>query len=220
MNVYLVPGAGGRYELYCEVPSGAPDTDARAGTWRGWLVDGFRRLVAEGEEAERGAATEAPERSRLRRAITRRVAEAVAEQRLLWHLRQESSVTLVHPGDITSADALAAARSLVSADYAKHRRWFAIDAVVTGITGPLFFFVPGPNVISWYFAFRAIGHYFAMRGASKGLTNVTWTGTSSSALTDLRAALSLDRELRTHRVDEIARSLGLNRLAVFVEKIA
>jgi hypothetical protein len=218
MNVFLVPASSGTYQLYCEVASSAPADDERAGTIRARLVDGFRRLVAEGEDAERGQP--APERGRLRRAITRRIAGAVAEQRLLWHLRQESSVRLVHPDDMSGADGLAAALSLIAVDYAKHRRWCAIDALVVAVTGPLLFFVPGPNIVSWYFAFRAIGHYFAMRGASKGLSGMSWNPEPARALSDLRAALSLDREARAHRVDEIARNLGLDRLSFFVQKIA
>jgi hypothetical protein len=220
MNVYLVPAANGRYALYCEVASHAPADAARSGTWRERLLEGFRRLVAEGEAAQRGHAGEGAERSRLRRAITRRIAEAVAEQRLFWHLRHETAARLVHPDDIAESEGLSLARDLVAVDFAKHRRWLIIDALAAAITGPVFFFVPGPNVISWYFAFRAIGHYFAMRGARQGLSRVTWTGSASRELSDLRLALALDREARARRVEQIAAALGLDRLAFFVERIA
>jgi hypothetical protein len=223
MNVYLVPAAGGRHELYCEVTSSASPAEgepARPGSFRERLVRGFNRMVEEGEAAIHGHAPDAPERGRLRKFITRRVAEAVAEQRLLWHLRHETHVQLFHPDDLTAADAVAGAKALVGADYAKHRRWCIIDSVIAAITGPLFFFVPGPNIVSWYFAFRAIGHFFAMRGASQGMTGATWNAESSRELTALRAALALDRDTRSRRVDEIAAALGLDRLAWFVQKIA
>jgi hypothetical protein len=220
MKVYLVPAAGDRHELYCEVRSAPPVEQARAGTLRHRLLEGFRRMLDEGE-AERHATSEArPERSRIRRAITRRIAEAVAEQRLLWHLRHETAVHLMHADDLTEATAVAMARALVGADFAKHRRWCVIDALITAVTGPALFFVPGPNVISWYFAFRAIGHFLAMRGARQGLTGVTWTGTPARELTDLRAALALDREARAARVEQIAATLGLDRLPFFIQRIA
>jgi hypothetical protein len=220
MKVYLVPAAGGRHELYCEpAPMTAAETEEAAGSWSSRLVQGFRRMVAEGEAAEHGD-PDVPERGRLRRAITRRVAEAVAEQRLLWNLRHETAVDLVHPDDVPPGDALGTARTLIGADYAKHRRWCIIDALIAAVTGPLFFFVPGPNVISWYFAFRAIGHFFALRGARQGLACVTWTTTPSRELTDLRRALTLDQELRMRQVEKIAAALGLGRLAFFVKKIA
>ena len=220
MKVYLVPASKGRHELYCEVASAASARDgAGARSLRDRLVEGFHRMVAEGEAAEHGDG-HAPERGRLRRAITRRVAEAVAEQRLLWNLRHENAADLVHPDDVSGAEALETARALIGADYLKHRRWCIIDTLIAAVTGPVFFFVPGPNVISWYFAFRAIGHFFALRGASRGLNGVTWTATPSGELTDLRRALTLDYELRKRRVEEIAAALGLGRLAFFMKKIA
>ena len=220
MNVYLVPAAAGRHELYCEVASSASGGESATGSLRERLVNGFNRMVAEGEAVMHGQAPEGPERGRLRRFITRRVAEAVAEQRLLWHLRNETEVRLVHPDDVSASNAMATAKTLVATDYSKHRRWCIIDGLIAAITGPLFFFVPGPNVVSWYFAFRAIGHFFAMRGASQGLSGSTWMTESSAELTALRAALALDRDTRSRRIDEIAAALGLDRLAWFVEKIA
>ena len=220
MNVYLVPAAAGRHELYCEVTSSASENETSTGSFRARLVNGFNRMVAEGEAAMHGHEPDAPERGRLRRFITRRVAEAVAEQRLLWHLRHETEVRLVHPDDVSASKAVANARALIGADYAKHRRWFIIDGLIAGVTGPLFFFVPGPNIVSWYFAFRAIGHFFAMRGANQALSGATWTTESSAELTALRAALTLDHDTRSRRIDEIAAALGLDRLAWFVAKIA
>jgi hypothetical protein len=220
MNVYLVPAAAGRHELYCEVTSNAPEAEGGKGSFRERLVNGFHRMVAEGEAAIHGHAPDEPDRGRIRRFITRRIAEAVAEQRLLWHLRHETVVRLFHPDDLSAADAVAAAKTLIGADYAKHRRWCIVDFVIAAITGPLFFFVPGPNVVSWYFAFRAVGHFFALRGARQGLSGATWTTDPSAELTALRAALALDHETRSRRVDEIAAALGLDRLAWFVEKIA
>lgn len=221
MKVYLVPAADGRHALYCEsaAPAGGPPAGAPAASFRDRLIERFHRMVAEGEAVNHGA-PEAVERGRLRRAITRRVAEAVAEQRLLWSLRHETSAELVHPDDMPGPAALENSRALISEDYSKHRRWCFIDALIAAVTGPAFFFVPGPNVISWYFAFRAVGHFFALRGARRGLDDIAWTTTPSGELTDLRRALTLDQELRARRIDEIAAALGLGRLKFFVKKIA
>lgn len=79
MNVYLVPAAAGRHELYCEVTSGASEHETRTGSFRERLVNGFNRMVAEGEAAIHGDEPDAPARGRIRKFITRRVAEAVAE---------------------------------------------------------------------------------------------------------------------------------------------
>jgi hypothetical protein len=90
--------------------------------------------------------------------------------RLLWHLRAAAEATLVHPDDLgRQRPPSPRQRREFAADLGQHRRWTIIDAVVTIITGPLFFFVPGPNVVSWYFAFRAgRATFYAMQGAQQG----------------------------------------------------
>jgi hypothetical protein len=219
MDVYLVPAGANRHELYCEISTPPPTGDAKAGSLWARLTDSFRRAVAEGEDARLGRRTEQPA-SGIRRAITRRLAEAVAEQRLLWHLRNEAAVRLMHPDDVSADRAIEMARAHCAADVAKHRRWCLIDALVTAVTGPLFFFVPGPNVISWYFAFRAVGHFFALRGAQQGQARVVWQSVPLSHLTELRSALNLEPQQRVRRVDEIASALGLERLPHFVAGVA
>jgi hypothetical protein len=223
MKVYLVPAGSARLELYCEVATPPPAEAGRPASLWGRLVDGFKRALAEGEEEERRGPEDHPhpERGRIRRWVTRKLAEAVAEMRLLWHLRAAAEATLVHPDDLDGTAALAEARREFGADLGKHRRWTIIDAVVTIITGPLFFFVPGPNVVSWYFAFRAVGHFYAMQGAQQGLSVTKWSFEPSAELTAIRGALDLpDAETRGQRLDEISAALGLERLCRFVERVA
>jgi len=222
LDVYLVPAGANRYELFCEPASDEGEPSAPASTLWGRLVASFRSAVAEGEaeQAGLGTADAPPERSRLRRAITRKIAAVVAEQRLLWRIRHQTAARLMHPDDVTGDDALAIGRAQIGADLAKHRNWCLIDALLTAITGPAFFFVPGPNVVSWYFAFRAVGHYFAYRGARQAREVVKWESHPTSLLTDLRAALNLECEPRSERVATIAKALGLERLPMFLARVA
>jgi hypothetical protein len=219
MEVFLVPAGKDRHELYCEVSAPVSTGDAAPNSLWGRLTDSFRRAVAEGEEARLGRRTEQPSSS-VRRVITRKLAEAIAEQRLLWHLRHETAGRLLHPDDLTGEQALAIARTQFTGDLAKHRRWCAIDSLVTAVTGPLLFFVPGPNVVSWYFAFRAVGHFFSWRGAQQGQSGVDWTAVPSPLLTQLRVAVTLEPQQRVRRVDEIATALGLERLPHFIAGVA
>jgi hypothetical protein len=223
MNVYLVPASSTRHALYCEVATSADvagDLGTRSGTFFDRMKERFRRAVDEGERAERGGGRGDDERSRLRRLITRKLAEAVAEQRLLWHLRHESAAVLVHPDRLSGDAAMRLAREEFGGDYARHRRWMVIDGVITLVTGPLLFFVPGPNIVSWYFTFRAIGHFLSMRGAGRALSAVTWTQQGSPHLTSVGDALGVDAATRSARVEAAAAALGLERLAPFVERIA
>jgi hypothetical protein len=148
-----------------------------------------------------------------------RIAEAVAEQRLLWSMRHQTRVDLLHPVDVSAQDAQAFVNGEFSRDVAKHRRWMVIDGTVAAITGPLFFFVPGPNVVSWYFTFRTVGHFLSWRGALRGLTQISWTPQASAPLAAVRAALALSQAERCARLDAISSELGLAHLTGFVERL-
>lgn len=220
MDVFLVPAGHDVHELYCEVATAAPDPDHKTTSLWGRAVGVFRRALAEGEAARTRTGThDEAERGWIRRTVTRKLAEAVAEQRLLWHLRRETAVNLVHPDDITPAAALELMRGLLSPDRDKHRRWCVIDALLTVASTPLAL-VPGPNVLAYYFIFRSVGHFLSMQGAQQGLTRVTWTGVPSPHLTAIRAALTMHKDARVERMDEIAAALGLERLGPFVEDVA
>ena len=95
-----------------------------------------------------------------------------------------------------------------------------INGVLMAITGPLFFFVPGPNVISWYFTFRAVGHFLSWRGARKGLTLIDWRAESCPPLADVRQAINLPPAARRRRLEEISHALGLIHFTGFVERVA
>jgi hypothetical protein len=221
MDVFLVPLGANRYELYCEPAHPPPSTDSASGeSLKSKATRAFGKLLAEGEEARRSAAAgeQAPS-GKLRRWATRKFAEAVAEQRLLWHVRGQTAIRLVHPDDLDGPSAMAISRAQLQIDYEKHRRWTGIDSLLTIGSVP-FVLVPGPNVIGYYFLFRTVGHYLSMRGASQGLGGVTWEPVASSELTRLRGAFGLAPEARTARVEEIARVLGLERLGAFVEDAA
>lgn len=220
MDVYLVPTGRARHELYCEAASTAPGGDApgAASLWQR-MSGVFHRVLAEGERA-RDAPHDAPaSHSRARRFVTRKLAEAVAEQRLLWNLRGETEVRLVHPDDLASAAAVDETRRILGADRDKHRRWAVIDGLLILISAP-FALLPGPNVLAYYFIFRTVGHVLSMRGAQQGLSAITWQPQASPPLTDLRRALDLAPAARGPAVATVAAALGLERLASFVDKTA
>jgi hypothetical protein len=220
MDVYLVPVGVDRHDLYCEVSSPIPaDADPSSLPTSLWarMTDAFRRAVAEGEQARTDGGD--PSRGRIRRTVTRKLAEAVAEQRLLWHLRRQADARLYHPDDIPSVEALVRSRAIITADRDKHRKRSIINGVLLVLSAPLTL-VPGPNVLAYYFAFRTVGHYLSKRGADQGLSRVTWTASPSPPLTALRDALGLESPERARRLHEIAALLGLEHLPLFVSGVA
>ena len=228
MDVYLVPLGEARYELYCEVTDQAV-SDAEAGS-AGIFKRSRRRfrelLAAEQEQRQARRAARSAKQSkrgmarRLRDRVLCWVAEAIAEQRLLWHLRRQHEATLVYPDDLDGTQAMAITRSALQRDFEGHRFWMIIDGLAALVLGPLFFLVPGPNLIAYYFLFRFVGHLLSMRGARQGLGKVVWHSTGSSALADLRQAVALDPRERRRQIRDIASRLRLEHLATFFDRTA
>lgn len=147
------------------------------------------------------------------------VAERVAEQRLLWNLRTADTAVLAHPDDIPFVTAHAQVREMLLRDYARHRLWLVVDALLLVASAALAL-LPGPNVVAYYFAFRVIGHWLSMRGATHGLRRTRWTGHASPPLTELRALASVPSAERGDRLQTIAAQLSLANLPAFFERIA
>ena len=225
MDVFLIPVGADRYELYCEVPdedpSGAtPDHDR--GFFRG-LVRKFRDTLNRIERDRRHHEADDDHDhgwfERLKRRGLRVIAESIAEQRLLWHLRRQHAATAVHPSDVAREAVTAVVMRALQADFEKHRRWLAIDGVLVALSA-LLILVPGPNVLGYYFAFRVVGHYFSMRGARQGLDHVEWATRGDEALTDLRPLVAQDPDERRGQVEAIAARLELSDLRRFFDRVA
>jgi hypothetical protein len=226
MDVYLVPVATDRYELYCEEPDEEevvlePDA-GRPGFFRRMALK-FREQLAEAERArDQGPQPGDAPASFLARAKARTlrwVAESIAEQRLLWQLRGKTDILLVYPGDLTEAQGRELLKRSLQRDWERHRFWLAIDSL--GAAGSaLLILLPGPNFIGYYFVFRIVGHYLSLRGARQGLTRVIWRTEPSPALTTLRGMVAECPDSREERVQEIASLLGLEHFTSFFQRSA
>lgn len=228
VDVYLVPIGPAGYELFCESAESEdldPVEDAPAGNR---FHARFRRMMAEVQEQRRARrlaevpadpAEAQPWLIRLRNTVVGWVAEAIAERRLLWHLRKQAALELVHPADLDGDRALAETRRRLGRDAEHHLRRLFTSSLLAGLLG-LLFFVPGPNVLGYYFVFLAVGHLLAWRGARHGLANVQWRTRASEPLGELRGILDLNPDERAGHVRDVAARLGLDYLAPFVERMA
>ena len=215
------------YELYCETPED-PDVDAPP-EGRGFfksMVLRFRQMLAAAERERRAGRKPVPsgqERRRwtrrLRDRAMRWVAEAVAEQRLLWHLRRQTQATLVRPSDLPADSARAVLNEALRRDADRHMRWLLIDTLLMLASG-LLILIPGPNILGYYFAFRVVGHYLAWRGARQGLRCVAWADRPSPELKELRQVAALPDPERAVLVDRVASALGLEHLPAFFDRLA
>ena len=238
MDVFVIPVARDRYELYCE-PSSETDGDdtaastgpipwwklmARVGRYRARIRYRFSEMLkaAEQRQHQRSLGEPAQPRGwagRVQDQMMAWVVERIAEQRLLWNLRKQTMATAAHPQDMTFEQVMTLIRRTLQRDYDRHRRWLVIDALLLIISGALAL-VPGPNVLAYYFIFRVWGHWLSMRGARQGLDRIEWSGRGCAPLTELRGVAELDPPAREQRIHDIAARLRLQHLSAFFERIA
>jgi hypothetical protein len=224
MDVFLIPVGPDRYELYCEIPEEDPSGETPEhdrGFFRG-LVQRFRETLAAIERERHEDTTSEPPRGLIQRVkarVKRTIAETVAEQRLLWHMRRLSRATAVHPSDLDESRVMPVVNGNMKSDYEKHRWWLVINTLLFLLSG-LLTLVPGPNVIAYYFAFRLVGHFLSMRGARQALDGIEWRTRSSAALARLRSLINADGNERRAEVEAIAAELQLEQLPRFFDRVA
>jgi hypothetical protein len=222
MDVFVIPIGRDRYELYCEA---SIDADALESAPTGGVLGRLRHRfgvtlrAAEDRQVRRrdasaadagGELTGGPLKA-LRDRVLGWVAQRITEQRLLWSLRRQTSAVAVHPQDMTFEDVHALVRRMLRRDYERHRVWLVVQTLGLVASG-LLAVVPGPNVLAYYFAFRVVGHWLSMRGATQGLHRILWSGRPCPELTDLREVAVLEPPERDARILDVADRLRLPHL--------
>jgi hypothetical protein len=225
MDVYLIPTGADQYQPYCEPQDDAPpvEPDAHRGVFKR-LSARFKLMLAEAEierrRAARGESRPLAETwlGRWRDRVMQRVAEHIAEKRLLWHLRRQTEATLHHPDDVSPERALAVTLDTLRREADRHLVWLVINSVLFIGSGALAI-LPGPNLIAYFLGFFVVAHYLSWRGARHGRYQVTWRPAANEALSELRGALHLGEAARATRVRDIAARLHLEDLPLFLQRI-
>jgi hypothetical protein len=221
MDVYLVPIGRDRYECYYE----APDEDEIEEPVEGQgffarMRARFNEQLKEAERARHQRSTEEPTTflGRMQKRTMRWIAERMAEQRLLWHLRRAGAATLHAPADLAQPEADTIRRAGMKRDADRHRNRLMLHSVALLISIPVAI-LPGPNVIGYLFTFTVVGHYLSWRGAVNGLHHVAWTIVPSEPLKDLRHAFDLDAGPRHRLIRDVAVRMHMPRMATFIERM-
>ena len=217
MTAYLVPAGRDRFELYSEAPDEAPPAPSDGGRLRHWLHAARFRWHELVEASRRGKARGAF--ARWRDAVVSRLAETIAEQRTLWALRDLATACLHFPSTMETDRARAILQATLEGGRRHHLRWFFADLALF-VGSVVFFFVPGPNIVAYYFLFRFVGHLQSWRGARQGMEGVTWTLVPDPALAELGSLVNVPRDVRAARVAAIAERLKLARLSAFFDRVA
>lgn len=222
MDVYLVPIGTDRFESYYEAPDEDDPAESADGLgFFGRLRVRFQAQLKEAERARHQSVREEPRTflGRMQRRSLRWIAERIAEQRLLWHLRTAASATLHIDAAMNPREAEAVMRASLKRDSDRHVRLLAVHSLGLIASAPVAF-VPGPNVLGYLFTFTVVGHFLSWRGARNGLNEVKWKVEPSTALTDLRGAFVLGAEDRHRVIHDVALRLHMPKLARFVEQMA
>jgi hypothetical protein len=220
MDVYLVPIGRDRWECYYEAIE--PDEQVERG--RGFFAGlryKFSQQLKEAEEARHQAAIEEPKTllGRIHKRSLRFIAERIAEQRLLWHLRRAKTATLHVPGDLPATEGERIMREIMRRDADRHRNRLIPHTLALIVSG-LVAFVPGPNVLGYLFTFTVVGHFLSWRGAVNALHGLAWTERPDPHLTELRRAFSLETNDRHRVIKEVAQRLHMPKMARFVEQMS
>jgi hypothetical protein len=219
ITVFLVPAGRERFELYSEAPEEPDEAPGRhEGRFRHWAHRASVRWHALTDTARRGGADRG-RFARWRDTIVSRLAETIAEQRTLWALRDKTAATMRCPSTLDANRAQAILTTVLADARRHHLRWFIIDVTLFVISGILFF-VPGPNIVAYYIAFRFVGHLQSWRGACRAMERITWRFEPDPGLAELASLVDLPREARAPRVAAIAERLNLPRLTAFFDRVA
>ena len=220
MDVYLVSIGPDRWECYYEAIDADEEVDRGKGFFAGMRYK-FHQQLKEAENARHQAVIEEPKTifGRVHKRSMAWIAERIAEQRLLWHLRRAKTATLHVPSDLPAAEGERIMREIMKRDADRHRIRL-IPHTLLLILSAAVALVPGPNVLGYLFTFTVVGHFLAWRGAVNALHGVAWTVQPDPVLSELRRAFSLDAAERHRVIKDVAQRLHMPKMARFVEQMA
>lgn len=221
MDVFLVPVGRDRFECYYEAADAdEADEPAEGQGFFARLRTRFNEQLKEAERSRHQASIEEPRSllGRIQKRSLRWMAERIAEQRLLWHLRKTDAATLHISGDLTAERAEAIMRDSMKRDADRHRNRMIPHTLLLIASGAIAI-VPGPNVLAYLLTFTAVGHFLSWRGANNALHNVTWTMRPDAALTDIHHAFQLAPDERHRVIRAASERLHMPRMATFVERM-
>ena len=220
MDVYLVPVGPDSFECYYEAAE-EDETEEPGEGFFARMRHKFNEQLKEAERARHEAPIERPKTflGRMHQRSMRWIAERIAEQRLLWHLRKAEFATLHVPADLPVDQADTVMRASMKRDADRHRT-LLIPHSLALIASAAVAVVPGPNILGYLFTFTVVGHYLAWRGAVNALHKVAWSIVPNPALTDLQHAFSLAPDARHRVIVDVSHRLHMPRMARFVERMA
>ncbi|WP_165070162.1 hypothetical protein [Paludisphaera rhizosphaerae] len=170
--LYLRPEHG-RPFFYADPSQIADDADQADGA-RGWAAAKWAEIEARWKTSPTAAA-------RFSRKVWDWLQTSVRpDEPLLAKLGSAESITLHHPSATSEKKTRSAWRRYLAARASTHLLWVIVDAVLAVLTGLVLWILPGPNVIFFWFAYRAYSHY----GIVRSLHHARWHPPPTTAESD------------------------------------
>jgi hypothetical protein len=187
VKIYLLQIDQERYFFYADVSESSDDasegndTSSPPGSGlRGWLHDCYSRFKSAWQHADSGAMLW------MRRAWDWLHSLTRPDEAMLARLRSARRIDLHHPAARTGDEVRAAWRRYLNYQWRRHLFWMSINGAIAPIAF-LLFVLPGPNLIGYWFAYRAIHHLLVVWGIRR-----VWL---DRLATELHPAAALDRPL-------------------------
>ncbi|MBD0325124.1 MAG: hypothetical protein ICV68_01755 [Pyrinomonadaceae bacterium] len=211
MKVYLLPlDEDDECLFYSEGPEATDEGELSAperGGVRGWAERKYRSLQAVLNESESGVGL------RMRRAWEWLQRRTAPDEPLLRSLRGAKAIELVHPSSLNEDEARERWDCYLSSRSRRHTFWLVANVVVSPVT-VLLAPVPGPNVIGYWFVYRAVCHLLARLGIRNARSEAMTTELVASSVMDGTFTASDDE-----RIARVEASFGLKGLAAYLQRV-
>jgi hypothetical protein len=209
LKVYLLPVESEECLFYSEGPELTSEAEVaapREGV-RGWAERKYKSLQAVLTESESGVGL------RVRRAWEWLQKRTSPDEPLLRSLRSAESIELVHPSSLNEEAARERWDCYLGSRSRRHTFWLIINSIfspVTVLLAPL----PGPNVIGYWFVYRAVCHLLARLGIRRARRDEIPTEFISSS--ELDGVFVVGDE---ERIAGVEAGLGLKGLGDYLERV-
>jgi hypothetical protein len=210
VKVYLLRFDDGRCLFYSDGPEIPLEDESVAiparGGVRGWAERKYQSLQTTLSSAESGVGL------RMRHAWEWLQQRTSPDETLLRALRNVKMIHLYHPSTLDAEEARARWTNYLKGRGRHHTIRLVLNALVTPLT-VLLAPIPGPNIIGYWFLYRAVCHLLARRGARSALDEGTGTQFLSSVA--LGQSLSAENE---EGLSSLAERLELKNLEAFMKR--
>jgi len=209
VKIYLLSLADGRWVFYSEGLETVAESEsavARRGL-RGWAERKYKSLQVILNESEKGVGL------RMRRTWEWLQKRTAPDEPALRALRSVRAIELYYPPTLTEEETRSLWTDYLKSRQGRHTFWFGVNAFISPLTvllAPL----PGPNLIGYWFVYRAVCHWLARLGARQSRSEQATTAFLSTAALASSFGVTDDE-----RIAGLASEFGLSGLDAYLKRM-